>query len=47
MDEYINNFLELLKYVKYLKEEKVNIQHFLSGLHQPYRDIIELLKLNV
>ena len=32
MEEYANNFLDLLSYVRYIKDEKVNIQHFLSGL---------------
>ena len=32
MEEYANNFLELLRYVRYIKYEKVKIQHFLSGL---------------
>ena len=41
MDEYGNRFLELLRYVKYIKDEKVKIQHFLSGLPQSYKDRIE------
>ena len=41
MEEYANKFLELLTYVRYIKDEKVNIQHFLSGLPQSYKDIIE------
>ena len=32
MEEYANKFLELLRYVRYIKDEKVKIQHFLSGL---------------
>jgi hypothetical protein len=32
MDEYANKFLELLRYAKYIKDEKIKIQHFLSGL---------------
>ena len=32
MEEYENKFLELLRYVGYIKYEKVKIQCFLSGL---------------
>ena len=41
MEEYANKFLELLRYVRYFKDEKVKIQHFLSGLPQSYNDKIE------
>ena len=41
MEEYANKFLELLRYVTYIKDEKVNIQLFLSGLLQSYKDRIE------
>ena len=41
MEEYANKFLELLRYVKYIKDEKVKIQQFLSGLPQSYKDRIE------
>ena len=41
MEEYANKFLELLRYVRYIKDEKVKVQHFLSGLPQSYKDIIE------
>ena len=41
MEEYANKFLELLRYVKYIKDEKVKIQCFLSGLPQFYKDWIE------
>ena len=41
MEEYANNFLELLRYVKYIKYEKVKIQCFLSGFPQSYKDSIE------
>ena len=30
-----------MRYVRYIKDEKVKIQHFLSGLPQSYKDIIE------
>ena len=41
MEEYENKFLELLRYVRYIKDEKVKIQRFLSGLPQSYKDRIE------
>ena len=41
MDEYANKFLELLRYVRYIRDEKVKVQHFLSGLPQYYNDRIE------
>ena len=41
MEEYANRLLELLRYVRYIKDEKVKIQRFLSGLPQSYKDIIE------
>jgi hypothetical protein len=31
MDEYEKKFLELLRYVDFIKDEKVKIQRFLSG----------------
>ena len=41
MEEYANKFLELLRYVRYIKDEKVNIQRFLSGLPRSYKDKIK------
>ena len=41
MEEYANKFLELLRYVRCIKYEKVKIQGFLSGLPQSYKDKIE------
>ena len=41
MEEYANKLLELLSYVRYIKDEKVKIQHFMSGLPQSYKDKIE------
>ena len=41
MEEYANKFQELLRYVEYIKDEKVKIQRFLSGLPQSYKDKIE------
>ena len=37
-EEYEIKFLELLRYVGFLKDEKVKIQIFLSGLPSFYRD---------
>ena len=41
MDEFINIFLDLLHYVPYIKEEKVNIQQFIGCLPPSFRDRIE------
>ena len=41
MEEYANKFLELLRYVRYIRDDKMKIQHFLSGLPQSYKDITE------
>jgi hypothetical protein len=41
MDEYAKRFMELLRYVPYLKDEKARIQRFLSGLPQSCQDRIE------
>ena len=41
MEEYENKFLELLRYIRYIPYDKVKIQHFLSGLPQAYKDMIE------
>ena len=41
MEDYANKFLDLLRYVRYIKDEKVKPQCFLHGLPQSYRDIIE------
>lgn len=40
-DEYTSRFPKLLRYVPYLKDEKANIQRFISGLLATYRDQIE------
>jgi len=39
--EYTSRFLELLRYVPYLKEEKAKVQRFISGFLVAYRDRIE------
>ena len=41
MEEYANKFLELLRYFKYIKYDKVKIQCFLSGLLQSYKNKID------
>jgi len=40
-DAYTSKFVELLRYVPYLKDEKGKIQRFISGLLEAYRDLIE------
>ena len=40
-DDYTNRFLELLRYVAYLKEEKAKVHRFISGLPVAYRYWIE------
>ena len=42
-DEYVTNFLELLRYVSYFKDEKAKIHRFFSGFPMALRDEIELL----
>jgi hypothetical protein len=41
MTEYENKFLVLLKYVGFLKNEKVKIQRFLSGIPSFYKEKIQ------
>jgi hypothetical protein len=41
MDEYVNKFLVLIRYVPYINDEKVKMQRFISVLPQSYWDIIE------
>jgi hypothetical protein len=41
MGDLINKFLELLRFVPYIREDKVKIQRFLSCLPQSYRERIE------
>ena len=40
MAEYEKRFLDLLSYVDFIQEDKVKIQHFLSGLLAFYKDQI-------
>jgi hypothetical protein len=41
IEEYINKFLKLLRYVAYIKDEKEKSQQFISGLPQTYWNRIE------
>jgi hypothetical protein len=41
MEEYEKKFLELQRYVSYIKAEKVKIQRLLCGLPTFYRDKIQ------
>jgi hypothetical protein len=41
MEEYEKWFFELLKYVDFIKDEKVKIQRFLSGLPSFYSDKVQ------
>jgi hypothetical protein len=41
MDEYEKRFFELLKYVDFIKDEKVKIQRLLSGLPSFYDETIQ------
>ena len=40
VDSYEKNFLEILKNLDFIKDEKVNIQRFLSGIPEYYKDKI-------
>jgi len=44
-EEYTTKFMELLRYVPYLKDEKAKVQRFVSGLPLEFRDWIEYDKL--
>ena len=41
MEELINKFLDLLRFVPYVNKEKVKVQRFLSCFLQAYKDRIE------
>ena len=41
IDEYERRFLELLKYVSFIKDEIVNIQRYLSGMPSFINDKIQ------
>ena len=46
MEAYDKRFLELLKYVNFINDEKVKIQRFLSGLLDSYKDKIQYGRTN-
>jgi len=39
-EEYISLFLDLLRYVPYLMDEKAKIQRFISGFSVAFKDMI-------
>jgi hypothetical protein len=41
IEEYVNKFLDLLRYVPYIKVEKAKVEHFISGLPKDYQNKIE------
>jgi hypothetical protein len=41
MEDLINKFMELLRFIPYIWEDKVKLQRFLSYLPQAYQDRIE------
>ena len=41
MEEYANKFLELLRFLRYIRDDNVKIKLFLSGLPRAYKDRIE------
>ena len=41
MDEYVKKFLDLMRYVACINEEKIKIQRFLSGFPSFYKDQIQ------
>jgi hypothetical protein len=41
MDDLINKFLDLLRFLPYIKEDKVKIQRFLIFLPHSYKEMIE------
>ena len=41
MDEYVKKFLDLMRYVTCINEEKVKIHRFLSGFPSFYKDRIQ------
>jgi len=41
IDDLKNKFIELLRFVPYIREDKVKIQQFLSCLPQSYKEKIE------
>jgi hypothetical protein len=46
IEEYINKFFEMIRYVPYIKYEKVKMQQFISGLPQYFLERIEFDERN-
>ena len=40
MEEYANKFFEMLRYFRYIQDEKLKIQCFMGALPQSYKDRI-------
>ena len=45
MDKLANKYLELLSFMLYIRDENIEIQHFLSTLPCSYHDRIEFEEL--
>jgi len=43
MEEHVQKLMELLRYVDYIKEERVKIQSFMSGFPSSYKYTIEFV----
>jgi hypothetical protein len=41
IEEYVSGFLELLRYVPYIKVEKAKVKRFISGITKEYQNRIE------
>ena len=41
MEDFSNKFIEMVRYVPYMRDEKVKIQWFLSCFPYPYKDRIQ------
>jgi hypothetical protein len=41
IEEYVNKFIEMLRYVPYINDEKVKVKRFISGLPQTYQNMID------
>ena len=37
MEEHVQKFMKFLRYVDYIKDERVKIQSFMSGFHSSYK----------
>jgi hypothetical protein len=41
IEEYVSRFLELLRYIPYIKVEKEKVQRFINGIPKDYQNRIE------